>query len=190
MEETSSNKVEDSGDWLSTLQYSSENEWSALTPIEVQKLKMPHIPGVEVRKLPPNHLLHGQYGLFATKKFRKFDIVGEYTGQVVGSQRWGEYVASLDNMSSSTRQTSILESYGIDAKAIGNEMRFINSFMSIDFKPNVLLRTVYMGTLPHLVVICIEDIDEDDELLMDYGEDYNNTFLSYKNTQQQDDEND
>jgi hypothetical protein len=27
-----------------------------------------------------NHILHGEYGLFASEKINKFDILGEYTG--------------------------------------------------------------------------------------------------------------
>ena len=48
------------------------------------------------------------------------------------------------------------------------------------FSPNVAMRTVYVDTFPHIIVLCVEEIDIDDELLLDYGEDYHNAYLSKK----------
>lgn len=61
------------------------------------------------------------------------------------------------------------DSLGIDAQQMGNEMRFINSHLNIAFGPNVTLRTAYIGGLPHLLVVCLENIDIGDEFLLDYG---------------------
>ncbi len=39
------------------------------------------------------------------------------------------------------------------------------------------MRTVYINTLPHIAIVCTHDIFPDDELLLDYGEAYNNAYL-------------
>ena len=59
-------------------------------------------------------------------------------------------------------------------------MRFINSYIGIDFSPNVTMRTVYMNTYPHLVIVATRDIDIGEELLLDYGEAYNQLYILKK----------
>ena len=56
-------------------------------------------------------------------------------------------------------------------------MRFINSYLNVAPKANVTMRTVYISTLPHLVVVCTRDIQAGEEFLFDYGEAYNNAYL-------------
>ncbi len=129
-----------------------------------------HIDGAEVRLLPVDHVLHGEYGLFATKKFEKFDVVGEYVGMIVGDGVYGHYVATLEDKSQH-------ESLGIDAEKTGNEMRFINSYLNVAFFPNVTMRTVYVEGYPHIVIVCMLDIEVGDEFLLDYGEAYNKAYL-------------
>lgn len=126
--------------------------------------------GVEVRDLPPGHFLAGQQGLFATRKFLRYDIIGEYTGKIVPSTVGGHYVALLEDKEYN-------DSMGVDAQDCGNEMRFINSFVNIAPRPNVKMRTAYIGTYPHIVVLCIEDIEIGEEILLDYGEEYTNMYL-------------
>jgi len=41
---------------------------------------------IKVRDLPESHFLKGEQGLFAIKKFEQYDVLGEYTGRVVGSE--------------------------------------------------------------------------------------------------------
>lgn len=112
--------------------------------------------------LGKDHFLCGEKGVFATEKFDRFDIVGEYTGKVVDDTVNGHYVAALEDK-------TLNESLGIDAENCGNEMRYINSYLNIDFEANVSMRTVYMNTYPHIVIVCTKDIDVGDELLLDYG---------------------
>jgi SET domain-containing protein len=120
--------------------------------------------------------LHGEQGLFAIKKFEKFDVIGEYTGRVVGEEILrGHYLATLEDLP----QT---DSLGVDAEHCGNEIRFINSYLNIAFVPNVTMRTTYINTYPHLVVVCTREIDIDEEILLDYGEAYNKEFLTPKTT--------
>lgn len=88
--------------------------------------------------------------------------MGEYTGRVVDDSINGHYVAALEDK-------TLNESLGINAEHCGNEMRYINSYLNIDFEANVSMRTVYMNTYPHIVIVCTKDIEVGDELLLDYG---------------------
>ena len=71
-----------------------------------------------------------------------------------------------------------LDSLGLDAQDCGNELRFINSYLNVDFGPNVTMRTVYINTYPHICIVCTKDIEIGDEFLLDYGEAYNKAFLT------------
>ena len=42
------------------------------------------------------------------------------------------------------------------------------------------MRTTYIETFPHLVVVCTRDIEIGEEILLDYGEAYNDIFLKPK----------
>jgi len=58
-----------------------ENVWKRSNGVTKQmkaSSRRKHLRGVEVRDLPEQHFLHGQQGLFATKRFYQFDIIGEY----------------------------------------------------------------------------------------------------------------
>ncbi len=70
------------------------------------------------------------------------------------------------------------ESLGLDAEFCGNECRFINSYINVGFLPNVVMKTVYLNTYPHIIIICIDDIEPGDEILLDYGVSYNETYLN------------
>ena len=59
-------------------------------------------------------------------------------------------------------------------------MRFINSYINVDFSPNVTMRTVYMNTYPHLVIVATKDIEIGEEILLDYGAAYNNLYILKK----------
>lgn len=69
------------------------------------------------------------------------------------------------------------ESLGVDAQKSGNEMRFINSHLNIAFSANVSMRTAYVNSYPHILIVCTQDIEPGDELLLDYGAAYNNAYL-------------
>jgi len=155
----------------STKRYLQQNDWSKVSREERERVRRNHIHGVEVRDLPVGHKLHGEQGLFATRKYEQFDVLGEYTGLIVGKNCFGHYVASLED-------TTHDESLGIDAEKCGNEMRFINSHLNIAFTANVTMRTLYLNTLPHIVLVCTTDIEPGEEFLLDYGAVYNAAYLS------------
>ena len=126
------------------------------------------IHGVEVRDLGDEHFLGGlnQQGLFATKTFYEYDIIGEYAGRVVPSLVKGKYVACLESK-------HFEDSLGVEALEIGNEMRFINSYQNIDFLPNVKMKIAFIDGLPRVLIVVIKQIEIGSEILLDYGEDYN-----------------
>lgn len=161
------------------LKYLTQNYWPPAIKKDIKEAVRRHrISGVEVRDLPPGHFLHGigQQGLFATTKFWKFDVLGEYVGKIVGDAVNGHYVAALEDKAHS-------ESLGIDAEIMGNEMRFINSYLNIAFYPNVTMRTSYVNTYPHIVLVCMQDIEPGEEFLLDYGEAYTQAYLIPKEKQ-------
>lgn len=73
------------------LKYLYSNKWDKSVDDETkQGTRRFEITGVEVRDLPEGHVLHGEQGLFATKKFERFDVIAEYTGQIVPSDVGGK----------------------------------------------------------------------------------------------------
>lgn len=158
------------------VKYLTQSYWPPSISKEVRESVRRHrISGVQVRDVPEGHFLHGtgQQALFATTKFWQFDVLGEYVGKIVGDDVNGHYVAALEDKTHT-------ESLGIDAEHMGNEIRFINSYLNIAFYPNVTMRTSYISTLPHIVLVCTRDIEAGEEFLLDYGDAYNKAYLCPK----------
>ena len=72
---------------------------------------------------------------------------------------------------------SLDQSLGLDALLKGNETRFINSFQNIAAHPNVMMKSAYVNTRPHLFVVCRCPIAAGDEFLFDYGDAYVEKYL-------------
>lgn len=130
--------------------------------------------GVEVRVLVAPHPLEGQRGLFATRAFEAFDVLGEYVGVVDGDAGGhGEYLACLE------RDQPNHLALGLDAESAGNEARFINHFEGL-FSPttgtamtaNLKMSGAYVDTLPRIMLIVKRDIAAGEELILDYGKGY------------------
>ena len=154
------------------IRYTSSNIWhSSITNEQKERCRKLRPTGIEVRNLRSDHFLYGERGLFATVKFHRCDIIGEYTGYIVGDNAGGHYCAALEDK-------DYKDSLGVDAGECGSEMRFINSHLNIEFEANVSMRTVYIDTYPHLVLVCMKDIEIGDEFLLDYGEAYNKAYLT------------
>lgn len=146
-------------------EYLVSNDWSNVNGNKKRKT----IDGVEVRVLPKGHILEGEKGVFATKHFSQYDIIGEYTGVVKK-----ESTADEKNRYLFTLTDDLI----VDAQKYGNELRFVNGNMNIAEEPNVKSSVCYIGGLPRVLYICINDIEPGDEILVDYGNDYNESFLS------------
>jgi len=158
--------------WDEKLRYLKSNDWSKVKGELKEGCRQHTAHGVEVRDLPPNHVLHGQQGLFALRKFEQFDVVGEYTGMISGPDvKFGHYLACLEDKDQD-------DSLGINAETFGNEMRFINSFRNIAFSANVTMRTAYISTYPHLLLVATQTIEPGDEILLDYGRAYDAMYIT------------
>jgi hypothetical protein len=104
-----------------TVHYQTTNTWPKSMPkSKKETCRRKHMWGVEIRELPPDHplgKLGGQHGLYATKVFEPFDIIGEYVGEVVDDQTSGHYVACLEDK-------ALELSMGLNAEWCGNEARY------------------------------------------------------------------
>ena len=59
------------------IKYTSINFWAPnVSKTRKEAARRHRVTGVEVRDLPLNHFLYGEQGLYAIKKFEKFDILG------------------------------------------------------------------------------------------------------------------
>ena len=153
--------------WISNIQYIHFMNYPKNFP------KKSFVKKVLIKQIQnENHILHGEYGLFATEKINKFDVLGEYTGLITENE--GKYVAGF-------RGFKNLENFGVDAENAGNELRFINDYHNIGFKPNTILKNTIIDRRPKILVVATEDIEIGEELLIDYGIEYNKAFINNKN---------
>jgi len=144
--------------------------------IKSKQFKRKHISGVKIIKITKKtHILKGEYGLFATKIWKTFDIIGQYTGQIVTPDIEGIYVA---NMFNDTYKDDLR--YSVNAEIMGNETRYINDYRGIKDKPNCKFIKTYIEGLPVIAVVVIIDINKGDEILTDYGDDYWDATLNSK----------
>ena len=125
--------------------------------------KKKYIDGITVEKiLDSNHVLNGEYGVFAEKKFKIGDVIGQYTGKIVYGNVSGRYVAELTNTTE----------LNINAETEGNETRFINDYRNIKNKPNCCISRTIIDNKPCVLFIVIDVINIHDEILVDYGTNY------------------
>ena len=136
---------------------------------DYKNLKKDITPGVLVKQInDPTNILHNQFGLFATKYFDEYDVIGQYTGKLVTPNKTGRYVAYSENC-------------GIDANNIGNELRFINDYRNIAPTMNVVFKTTYIDKKPRVLFVVTRNIQEGEQLLTDYGEGYWKAEATFNN---------
>ena len=119
--------------------------------------------GYIVKKInDKNHPCYNQFGLYATRDWQPFEIINEYTGELVNIyEKQSNYTVGF--------QKNGFLGLGIDAQECGNAMRFINHYGGIhDKEPNVKYETVVNEDFIRIYVICIKPIGENDEILADY----------------------
>lgn len=154
------------------LKYLSSNDWSQ-TDKQTRKTKGGRYPGyvegVEARRCPPGHLLAGEYGLFATKRFEPTDVLGEYVGII--TEKSSAYCAELHYNFSKL---------GVDSEREGNELRFMNDYHGIAEINNVNMQRCYIGELPRVLIVCEKVIEVGDEILTSYGQAYIDSWILKK----------
>ena len=106
------------------------------------------------------------YGLFALHDLKKDTYIGEYTGEV------RKFKIRQDDRNSYCFEYQIGESskshFTIDAKYMGNMVRFINH----DYSPNLATLAAYSNSIIHIIVKTARFIPKDAELTYDYGTRY------------------
>lgn len=126
---------------------------------------------VELRKVTDTTMPYcGQIGTFAACDIRSGTYIGEYTGEVFICDGSSEslYVAKFEN-SFEAEETDLVR---IDGLKIGNEMRYINDSRNTGKPVNVQFILAWIGGCLHLFVVSVSDIKKDEEILIDYGEEY------------------
>ena len=96
------------------------------------------------------HPCKGERGLFATRRWRPFQVVGEYVGRVGPPDLEGGFVLSLED------DVPQSESLSLDAGTFGNEIRYVNDYRHIGHQ-NVVFQSATIGALPvQLLVVTAE----------------------------------
>lgn len=65
----------------------------------------------------------------------------------------------------------------IDAKDSSNELKYVNSYLNLADEPNLVPSNCYIDGLPRVLYVCSKDIDIGEELLVDYGDGYNEAHI-------------
>lgn len=112
------------------------------------------------------------YGAFADAPIKEHDIVGEYTGQLIDQetavqlpQEKTSYLMASGNFYPGYNYP---EELYIDAAKAGNFTRFVNH----SYDPNVKTKVVYDGALWHVLFIAAKKVEQDKQLLVNYGPGY------------------
>lgn len=150
--------------------YLDANDWSMI-PNKDKYKQEGQIKGVDVRVLDPPHILAGQRGVFATKQFSKYNVIGEYSG----------IIKKYDDVGPTNLYIfTLVDDACIDGETHSNELKYVNSHINIDHEPNLVSCVTYINKEPRVLYVCTKDINIGEELLIDYGEEYNTNYI-YKN---------
>jgi len=148
--------------------YLCTNNWNLID--NKHKIEKNHssIEGIEVRILPKGHLLAGEKGVFATKNFNQYDVIGEYTGIV-------KHIDNIDN--NNLYIFNLVDNFVVDGEKDSNELKYVNSYINISDSPNLISSVSYIDKYPRVLYLCTRDIKIGEELLIDYGDEYNNEHI-------------
>ncbi len=147
----------------------NEEEFRALSKKYAKYVKKSYIAPVYIKKIDDKV----GYGVFAAKKLKKDDFIGEYTGVVQDADEdagreldEGGYESDfswyyLDDI----KECPNLE---INGRFEGNEMRFLNH----DFKSNVDVEHLLYDGQWIIFFKAARNIKMDEQLLISYGEGY------------------
>lgn len=152
-------------EWDNNIIYSNKS-------LETENLKFKNhknLIGIFVKEITDcNHILYKQRGLYTNRYWKKFEVIGNYTG-ILTKNDSGRYLANL-------YRTDDDSELGIDAENIGNELRYINHYKNIQDEPNCKFVDSIIDGKNHILVIVTKDIPSYTEILIDYGKDYCNYY--------------
>lgn len=133
---------------------------------------------VKIDICPPGHPLaekeaplgHANRRLIATRKIFANTILGEYAGDTSVYQNLSEFYAKVKKPSKYAWLIDLpYFPLFIDAEKGGNELALVNHFKGIAERPNLEPHFVKINGLLHFCYITSQDIEEKEELLIDYG---------------------
>lgn len=149
--------------------YLCTNNWELVKNKHKFEKNHSSIEGIEVRVLPKGHLLAGEKGVFATKKFSKYNVIGEYTG----------HIKHIDKVNDNNLYIfDLVDNFVIDGEKSSNELKYVNSYINIKDSPNLVSSVSYIDKYPRVLYICSKDIEIGEELLIDYGDEYNKEHIN------------
>lgn len=143
-------------------------------------------PSIEVRILEETHPLsksfnpnmsHEQRGVFASASIGKKEVLGEYAGEIFTVGSWSKkkrpsayaWVFSINK-----------RMFFIDGSQYANELAFVNDYRNISKGPNVEEVVFWHKNRAYFGYQTIRKIEKDEELLIDYKENYWETLEEYK----------
>lgn len=145
----------------------------------------------EIRPLPFKHPAYckgiSEYGYFAIEPISENTFIGEYAGRWKYRQKndKSRYLAKV-NLDDATNLDFELD---VDADTIGNETRFINSASKdCKLKQNARMETVWSDGFLCIFVYAISFIQPNEEIILDYGNDYFEEELSKTNLKEEEKE--
>jgi SET domain-containing protein len=131
-----------------------------LIPKYQKYLNKPSKAPIEVKWIDP---VMG-HGVFATAPIKKGTFICEYTGLITNEDLIESDNRYIFNLTVGDDETG----YVIDARYSGNVARRINH----SSKPNLESITLFIEGLPRVLYIANRDIKKNEQLFVDYGEEY------------------
>ncbi|PPQ66116.1 hypothetical protein CVT26_010917 [Gymnopilus dilepis] len=123
-------------------------------------------PKVVIRAiLTDSHPAKGQFGLFAAQKIPPKSHIVDYIGELHCDERpESDYDLCLCRFADGV-------SVGVDARAMGNEARFVNDYRGVQSKPNAVFldRRTATGELRMSIWSSSGEIKKGEEILVSYG---------------------
>ena len=120
---------------------------------------------------------HVNYGIFAADEIKKGAEIGEYIGEI--SLINPQEVATVCSKTHFSEYVWVVTAnnlfFAIDAHRIANELALVNDYRGLSASPNVKMTTIIHKGFYHFGYIASVDIRKGEELLVDYGENFQDT---------------
>lgn len=116
--------------------------------------------------------IHG-FGLYAGEAIKKDEYIGEYQGEILNYREMQRRDA-IYRLQNQSYVFCLNSKQSIDSQKAGNKLRFINAASGNE---NLFARIVLCNMTHCIGMYAIRDIKKGDELFLDYGKDYPNSYL-------------
>jgi hypothetical protein len=156
--------------WPKNVKFSSSLRFGSLNAYNENRTQDVCICGISLKTIAdPLHPCKGQLGVFASMNFDEKHEFGQDAGKVITH---GHEIGDHTFFMCYSKGKRV--DYTIDAREEGNETRFVNDYRGIARAPNVVFDMKESPLTGHAIVVLISltVIQEGEELLCDYGQDY------------------